>query len=66
MKKQFKVMFIFIKAFTVLLSFSGSSARIAMSLNNDSCLARPTLIDLNSNELHNYSFMVSLDRCNGS
>ena len=54
MKKQFKVMFIFIKVFIVLLSFSGSSARI------------PTLIDLNSNEIHSYSFTVSLDRCNGS
>ena len=29
-------------------------------------LARPTLIDSNSTELHYYPFMVTLDRRNGS
>ena len=27
---------------------------------------RPTLIELNPVELHSYSFMISLDKCNGS
>ena len=37
-----------------------------MGLNNELCLAGPTLINLNSNELHYYPFMVSLGTCNGS
>ena len=36
------------------------------SLNKEPCLDRPTLIDLNSNELHYYPFMVSLESCNES
>ena len=67
-------MFKFIKAFIVWLGFTGSLARIAkvsdhtkcVSLNNESCLARPNLINLSSSELHNYSFMVNLERFNGN
>ena len=29
-------------------------------------MARPALIDLNPIELNCYSFMISLDKCNGS
>lgn len=36
---------------------------IKASLNKDSCLGRPTLIDLNTNEVLYYPFAVSLDRC---
>ena len=36
-----------------------------MSLNNEPCMARPTFIDLNTVELKNYPFMISLDKCNG-
>ena len=36
-----------------------------MLLNNEQGLARPTL-DLNSDELHYYPFIISLNRCNGS
>ena len=36
------------------------------SLNNEPCLAKPNLSDLNPNKLHYYTFIVSLDRCNGS
>ena len=51
-----------------MLSFSESLVRVAkvfnraksVSLNNKTCLARPTLIDLNSKELHYYPFIVSL------
>ena len=49
----------------VLLSFIGSLATKCLSLNNELCLARPTLTDLNPNELHYYPFMVSLDICSG-
>ena len=61
-----------------LLSFSRSLASIAnvfdctkcISLNNQSCMNRPTLIDLNPNQ-HNqglfyHVFMVNLEKCNGS
>ena len=35
-----------------------------MSLSNESCMARPTVIDLNPIELNYYPFMISLDKCN--
>ena len=41
-----------------------------MSLNNQKCMAQPTLINLSPNEhiqeLHYYTFVVKLDRCVGS
>ena len=37
-----------------------------MSLNNEPCMVRPTLTDLNSVELGFYSFMSNLDKCCGS
>ena len=37
-----------------------------MSLNNEPCMARPTLIDLNSVELNYYPSMITVDKCNGS
>lgn len=53
--------------FIVLLPFSGSLDTKCISLDNELCLVRPTLIDLNSNvhnqRLRHYPFMVSLDRC---
>ena len=46
-----------------------SNFTTCMSLNNQPCIARPTLTDLNSDEynqvLSYYPFMVNLDRCNG-
>ena len=45
-----------------------SSLAICISLNNQLCMARPTLIDLNPDEynqgLRCYPFMVNLDMCN--
>ena len=63
-------MFKFIKkGFIVLLVcycvVSGSFATKCISLNNEPCLVRPILIDLNQNEFHYYLFMVNLNRCNG-
>ena len=41
-----------------------------ISLNNQPCIARPTLINLNPDKYNEewcyYPFMVNLDRCNGS
>ena len=37
-----------------------------MSLRNEPCMVRPTLIDLNLIELNYYPFMISLNKCNGS
>ena len=37
-----------------------------ISLNNETCIARPTLIDLNLEEFHYYQLMVTFDGCNGS
>ena len=36
-----------------------------MSLNDEPCMVRPTLIDLNPVKLKYYLFMISLDKCNG-
>ena len=52
--------------FIGLLSFSRSLATRCFSLNNESCMIRPTLIDLNFTELNYHPFMTSLDKCNGS
>ena len=66
------------QVFIALLSFSGSLAGIAnvsnlttcISLNNQPCMTRPTLIDLNRDEYNQrwycYTFMTNLDRCHGS
>ena len=37
-----------------------------MSLNNEQCKTRSTLINLNPFELNYYPFMISLDKCNES
>ena len=51
----------------MLLSFGGSLTRKCVSLSNESCMVRPTLIDLNPIELNYYHpFMISLDKYNGS
>ena len=52
--------------FTVLLSFSEYLATKCLFLNDEPCMVRPTLIDLNPVELKYYLFMISLDKCTGS
>ena len=55
--------------FIVLLSFSESLARDrtkCLSLNDEPCMVRSTLIDLNPVELKCCPFMTSLDKFNGS
>ena len=52
--------------FIVLLSFSSSLATKCLFLNDEPCMVRPTLIDMNPVELKFYPFMISLDQCTGS
>ena len=52
--------------FIVFLSFSKSLATKFLFLNDEPCMIRPTLTDMNSVELKYYPFMISLNKCNGS
>ena len=54
------------QVFIALLSFGESLATKCVSLNNEPCIIRPTLIELNTVERNCYPFMISLDKCNGS
>ena len=58
-------MFRFIKqVFIVLmLCFGKSLMTKCVSLNNQPFIPRLVLIDLNPHDLHYYSFMISLDKC---
>ena len=49
-----------------LLSFSESLATKCVSLDNEPCMTKSTLVDLNHIELDYYSFIMNLDKCNGS
>ena len=49
----------------VLLSFSSSWVAKCVSLNDEPCMVRPTLIDLNPVESKYYPPVISLDKCNG-
>ena len=52
--------------FIVLFSFSESltrSQKKCLFLNDELCMVRPTLIDMNSSELKYYPFMISLSKC---
>ena len=60
-------MFTLIKlVFIVLLNFSSSLATKCLYLNNEPCMVRPTLIDLNLVEFKCYPFIVSPDKCSES
>ena len=52
--------------FVVLLIFSSFLATKCLSLNDEPCTVRPTLIYLNPIELKYYPFMISLEKCTGS
>ena len=54
------------RVFIILLRFSSSLATKYLSLNDEPCMIRPTLIDLNPVELKYYPFMISLHKCSGS
>ena len=64
----YKIIFSLIKrVFIVILSFSSFLARIAkvrtkcLSLNDEPCMVRPTVIDLSPIELKHYPLMISLE-----
>ena len=46
----------------LMLCFGGSF----VSINNQKCIVRPTLIDFNLDELYYYKFSVGMNRCDGS
>ena len=54
------------QVFMVLLSFSESLGTKRVSLNDEPCMLRSTVIDFNPIELKYYQFMISLGTCNGS
>ena len=49
----------------VLLAVRGSMSVNCISMNNQSCIVRPTLIDLNPDEIYYYQFIISINRCHG-
>ena len=53
------------QVFIALLSFTRSLAIKCVSLNDEPCMTKPMLADLNPVEL-NYSFMISLEKFIGS
>ena len=50
----------------IYLSFSESLATKCMFLNDEPCMIRPSLIDMNPVELKYYPFMISLNKSTGS
>ena len=52
--------------FIVLLSFSGSLATKCLFLNDEPCMVRLTLIDMNPVELKYFPLMIGLKKCTGS
>ena len=52
--------------FIALLGFSKSLTTEYLFLNGELFIVRPTLIDMNPNELKYYPFIVSLNKCTGS
>ena len=53
------------KVFITLLSCIGSLATKCVYLNNEPCMARCTVIDLNHIEPNYYQFMIIQDKCSG-
>ena len=54
------------QVFIGLSNFSGSLETNSVSLNNEPCIPRSTLIDLNPFKLNYYPFIISLNKYNGS
>ena len=53
----------------ILLSLTESLARErtkCLFLNDEPCMVRPTLIDMNPNEFKYYPFIINLNKCTGS
>ena len=54
------------RLFILLLSLSKSLAAKCLFLNDELCMNRPTLIDMNPVGLKYYPFMISLNKCTRS
>ena len=52
------------QVFIAVLSFNGSLATKFMALNNEQCMIKPTLIDLNPVEFKYYQLMISFNIIN--
>ena len=65
-------MFVGLLSVYAIVSFSGSLASNSkqpmkcLSLNNQPCETRLTLVDINPQEVLFYSFTVSINKCGGS
>ena len=51
--------------FVVLLSFISSLATKCLSLDNEPCMVRSAVFNLNHVKRKYYPFMISLDKCSG-
>ena len=51
--------------FIALLSFSKSLATKYLFLNDEPCMVRPTLVDMNPTDLKYYLIIISLNKCTG-
>ena len=51
--------------FIALLSFSKSLPTKYLFLNDEPCMVRPTLVDMNPNDLKYYLLIISLNKCTG-
>ena len=51
--------------FIALLSFSKSLATKYLFLNDEPCMVRPTLVDMNPNDLKYYLLIISLNKYTG-
>ena len=49
-----------------LLSFRQFLGKKYLFLNDEPCMVRPTLIDVNPVELKYYPFMINLKKCTGN
>ena len=49
-----------------MLCFGRSLAIKWICMNNQQCITRPTIIDLNLDELHYYPFIINMNRCDRS
>ena len=57
---------LFIVLLSIISIISGPLATKCLFLNDEPCMVRPTLIDMNPVELNYYPFMISLKICTGS
>ena len=51
--------------FIAFISFSKSLATKYLLLNDEPCMVRPTLVDMNPNDLKYYLLIISLNKCTG-